>query len=305
MKARKETMDEGSVEVDTGVLPSMGSDESSEVESSENSQNQNNQGGDGAEVANKGGESNSQSDVKYTEKGTKLDPNPQSAVHQELANERKLRSQYETVLKNPEYLKRYAQEMGLTIAEAKQEIKDAKESEKNVFSADKFQTADDIARALNELQTNFSSKVSNYEKTIQELQAEIRGIAETRKIEKVATNLSSDVSAIREKYPELDPKNPSYDPELEKEIGELYHELDFDASVGVYKGQISIAKLADKIMSAAGKARRKGSEDAQTIIKERSAGKIVTSGKAVQKEAPESGDAVSTIASRIQRAMGK
>lgn len=285
---------EGSVEIDTGVASSNELPESNDSDVVETST-------EGQDNSTPEPEAQKE-EVKYTEKGTKLDPNPQSAVHQELANERKLRTQYETVLRNPEYLRKYAKEMGLTMAEAKEEIQDKKEE---LYSADKFQTAEDIARALNEIRSGFTVKTSEYEKKIQGLESEIQGLATVRKFEAVKSTIQSDIVAAREKYPELDPKNASYDPELEKEIGELYHELDFDEATGAYRGSTSIAKLADRIMRAAGRAKKLGSDEAQTVIKERSAGRIVTSGKAVQKESQDSGDPASTIAARINRVMGK
>ena len=164
-----------------------------------------------------------EAEPQLTNKGTKLDPNPQSAVHQELANERRKNQQYESVLSDPDMLKRYAKEAGITLTEAKAEIKE------ELYSADKFKTADDIANALNELRTGFNTKSQTYEERIKRQEAELASLRGERTVERVATNMKSDIDAVREKYPELNPKRlDEYNEELEKGLGDLYHELDYD-----------------------------------------------------------------------------
>jgi len=61
----------------------------------------------------------SQSEQHLTEKGTKLDSDPLTAAHQELANERKLRGQYETVLKSPELLRRLHKKQDIPLQKQK------------------------------------------------------------------------------------------------------------------------------------------------------------------------------------------
>jgi len=237
-----------------------------------------------------------------TEKGTKLDPNPESAVHQKLANAEKRLKDYETVLRSPELLRKYAKDAHISLTEAKEEIKDAKDDAEE-FSADKFQTAEDIAKALNALRSGFNTKTKESEKIISDLQAEIKGLAEVRQVESVQNTIKQDISEMREKYPELNPKSSSYNPKLEEKIGKLFADVDFDEQKGAFKGKTSIAKIADAIMESAVEAKKKGSEEAQTVIKERNAGKIVTSEKATKKTESESEDAGTTIASRIANAV--
>jgi hypothetical protein len=243
-------------------------------------------------------------ETELTEKGTKLDPNPLSAAHQQLANERKIRQQYEQVLTDPELLKRYATQAGLTFAEAKAEVKEAQNQAVEEYTADKFQNAEDLAKAFNEMRTGFSTQSKTYEEKIAALEGQLSGLSSSRRIEQVANQLSSDVLTVREKYPELDPKSSDFDKELEKDISELYHELDFDPRTNAYRGGYSLAKLADKIMSAAGKARQKGAERAQTVVREKVAGRVMTSGKATAKTETESTDPSTVIAQRIRNAMG-
>jgi hypothetical protein len=222
-----------------------------------------------------------EAEPQLTDKGTKLDPNPQSAVHQELANERRKIQQYEKVLSDPDMLKRYAKEAGITLTEAKAEIKE------ELYSADKFKTADDIANALNELKTGFNTKTQTYEEQIKKQEAEIASLRGERTVEKIASTMKSDIDTVREKYPELDPKSPNFNKELEESIGQMYHDLDYDERTGTYKGQVSLARITDSVMKAAGAERKRGSEEAQTNVKERTAGRVVTSSKTTKEDSSE------------------
>lgn len=284
---------EGSVQVDNGGGPTLTStpaqitDVGTEVKDSINSGSQ--------EIESQDNKSETtDSEVKLTEKGTKLDPNPESAIHQQLANERKLRTDYETVLKSPELLKKFAREAGYSLTEAKEAL------EEEVYSQDNLQTGADVAKALNEIRSTSVKEAKTYREQIQKLEKELGDLKAGREIEQVTTTIKSDILAIQGKYPELNPKDPSYDKDLETEIAEMYNELDFDQQTGGYRGQYSIAKLTDRIMRAAGKAKKKGSQEAQTDIKVKERGKIVTSSKP-SNEGAESDDPGTAIAQRIAK----
>lgn len=244
-------------------------------------------------------ETPAESPVQYTEKGTKLDNDPLSAAHQQLANERNLRTQYETVLKSPELLSKFAKEAGYTLGEAKEAIKE------ELYSADKLQTGEDVANALNELRSTSVKETSTYKEEVKSLRKELEDLKAGRQVERVTNTINSEVSAIRTKYSALNPKDPSYDKELETEIGEMYHELDFDEKTGGYKGNYSLMKLTDRIMRAAGKMKKKGSEEAQTTIINKEKGKVVTSSKPSTGEGGESDDPGTAIAQRIARSLKK
>lgn len=290
------SFEEGSSEVDNGTFPYPG-DEGSEgagYEGNEGSEGEKNEG------SHSEGEDGEEGKKKLTDKGTKLDEDPITAAHQLLANERKIRKQYEAVLSNPELLKKYAKEAGITLAEAKEEIKD---EQKKQFSPDRFKTREDVATALNEIQEGFTKTITELREENQKLQGKLDGFEGSSRIERVASTMKTDIDSVREKYPELDPKSPDYDQELESEIGSLYHEIDFDEESGSYRGKFSIAKIADRVMKAAGKARKSGSENAKTDIIVKRSGKVVTSGKTTDGEPSESNDPSTSIAQKIARAM--
>jgi hypothetical protein len=289
-------MNEGSVEIDNGGLPSVTVNDN-EVDDQVEVRDE----GEETEVQETETQAGDQGEPQYTEKGTKLDPNPQSAAYQQLANERRLRTQFQQVLDNPEALKKYAAQMGLTLTEAKAEIKD---EQQKLYTPDRFKTPEDVANALNEMAAANNKTVAELRAENQRLKEGFSGFSESRHIEHVAATMTQDIASVRAKYPELNPKSPEYDPDLEREIGEFYQELDADPRTGGYRGNHSLAKIADRFMRATGRGRTKGSQQAQTDVRVKQAGRVVTSSKGSSKEASESKDPGTVIAQRIAKAMG-
>ena len=289
-------------EVDNGVLPFVKNDESEESEEIE-TRVEDNQPGEGENPEPGEGELDENGNpIVRTEKGTKLDPNPQSQVHQQLANERRIRENYERVLGDPEALRKYAKEAGMTLEEAKAEIKD----DAKKFSPDRFKTAQDIADVLNELQGGLETTIKEIKAENQRLRGELSGISSSRQVERVATTMQSDIGSIQEKYPQLNPKSPDYDPALEKEIGSFYHELDAvdpnDPSKG-YRGQFSLAKITERFMRVRGEGAKRGSQQAQTTVKTKIAGKVVTSSRSDSKDTQVSSAPGTSIAQKVARAL--
>lgn len=242
-------------------------------------------------------------ETKLTEKGTKLDENPLSAAHQQLANAVKQIKQYEEFLGNPEAVARYLEQNGYKKADANGEKPKVEPLLK--IDASKLQTVGDLQEAFNGLQTAFLERLGKSEETVANLTKQLQGLSEGRKVEVIQSRTRSDISTIRSKYPELDPKSGEgvYNEELEKDIAELYHSLDFDERTGGYRGQISLAQIAERVMQAASKARKQGSEDAKTKVIVKNSGKVVTSTKSGAGKVEENADAGFTIASRVSNAI--
>lgn len=212
---------------------------------------------------------------QLTEKGTKLDPNPQSAVHQQLANERKIRQQMETVLKNPELLSRFMKEqyggkLPVTEQPATPAIKE--------YKAEDFENLEDVAKTINGLQQSFLETKKTYEEKIATLSKTVSELTGNAKQTQVAGTINRDVSELQG-IKELDPKSPEFIEGLEEKIVNLYNELDFDEESQTYRGNYSIAKLGKVIVDAARIARSKGSQQAQTVVKDKSEGRVKTSDK--------------------------
>lgn len=291
---------EDSTEVDDGSVPYQETEDTSteelEVRDDENQEEE-----DESQSQPAGKEEAEAEKQQLTEKGTKLDPNPLSAAHQELANERKLRAQYEQVLSDPALLRKYAKEAGISFEEAKAEIK---EEQAKLYTPDRFKSAQDLADVFNELQSGFEKTTKEIREENQRLREELSGINGSRRMEQIASNMGNEISAVREKYPQLDPKNPEYDAELEKEIGSFYHKLDFDPQLGGYRGNYSLAEITDTLMRVRGEGAKRGSQQAQTIVKTRQAGKVVTSSKGGGKDTPTVSNPGTSIAQKIAKTLG-
>lgn len=290
-------MPEGSVLVDGVDTESEETQESTEETNEVEAQDETPETAENTSEESTEESTDSKEEVKYTEKGTKLDPNPASAAYQQLANERRVRQQYEQVLQNPALLQRYLEESGMTKAEQK-EVKQA-------FDANSFQTADDVAKAFNDIQSGYQSKVQELESTVRTLKSELSGLGRSRRLEQVANKMQSDAVSARAKYPELDPKSADYDPDLEKAVADFYRMSDFDQQSGSFMGRQSIAEIADIVMKAVSKARKSGSKQAQTTIKQKSLGKVVTSSKSSSGSPKETGDPGATIAQRINKLLNE
>ncbi len=264
--------DEGSVFVDgidTDAETSL--DESNEEGEKEVTQESDQKEGSEKEALSKQSESKDKdSQEKLTDKGTKLDKNPLSAAHQLLANEKAKVRRYEDILTNPQMFSKYAKDAGFS----KKEIEKAeKEIDQLDFKPENLQNVEDVAEALNKL----SKTNKAYADEITQLKSGISGISEVSRINAVANNITKDISLVRQKYDELNPKKPNFNKELEKEIGDMFDELDLDRRSGQYRGKVSLSRLSDRIMKAAGYGKKTGSQEAQTTIREKGRGKIVTS----------------------------
>lgn len=261
---------EGSVSVD-GVT---GAEETTEEESKVEGQNQGKEESkdtksDDKSEPNKDSVNNGK--TQYTEKGTKLDPDPMSALNQQLANERRVKADYEKILTDPKSLTDYAKTMGLGLTkEEAQEIQDE-------VDPDKIETVEDLRKFAKGLQT----KIENKSK---ELDNGIKGVQESRREEAVSSLIRDDIKAVREQYPELDPKpdsegnptNPDYNKELDATIGDLYEMADYDKDSKKYLGKVRIADVAKKVMSARQNGVTTGSRNAQTVVREKVRGAPIT-----------------------------
>lgn len=276
-----------------GSLVTEDSDDESEESVSEQSNEQSSESSDTSEQGSQDqseeakAESGTLTEAKteVTEKGTKLDSNPLSAVNQQLANERAKVREYEKVLNDPTLLKGYVAQFA----------KDEKPQEEEMRYED-VETTEDLQKFLKQQ----DSKVQN---KLKELDSTINSVKSGHKADQVATRIQSDIQVVRETYKELDPKSADFNPELDKAVGELYDMYDLDQETGLYKGNVSIKDIADKIMKAAGASKKQGSTEAQTIIRDKRTGKAV-SGSSSQAADEGSMTPGQLIAHRIKQARG-
>lgn len=253
--------------------------ENDQDESSDDNSNQadDQQGDEGNEGDN---DENSQ-EPKKTEKGTKLDPNPKSAVHQQLANERRIRTQMEQVLASPELIAKFVREQyGIEIPLAKGATPQPAATETKPVTTQKwtakdFESLEDVAEKFNGLQEQFTSEIQKRDEEIKGLKGQLGGMSERGRILQIADSLEGDVKALSSE-PELNPNSPEFIPGLEDEIGALYHKLDFDEASGMYRGNYSMREIGQSIIKTARTAKKAGSQRAQTIVKDKTGGRVRT-----------------------------
>lgn len=243
---------------------------------------------------------------ELSDKGTKLDPNPQSRLHQELANAKKDLEMYREVLQNPKRLKSYIkeleEELGESTGQSEQDLKDKAKEEDFVSDPDKIETVDDLKSYAKFLKKEQSREIES-------IKREISKKEEVSRIKETSNKITSEIETVQKLYPELRPlnpdgsKNPDFDPALEKEVADLYEELDYDKKTGLFLGKVSVKAIADKVMRIRKLGESSGSKRAQTVVidKRNGAVKTNTGGNKTTDESQMS--AAQTIASRIQRAM--
>jgi hypothetical protein len=240
------------------------------------------------------GETQKQGDVQVTDKGTRLAADPLQQANQLRANAEAKVREYEQFLSNPQNLKRYLEEL-------ERETGQAQDAYQDELTPDMVQTTEDLQKYL-------AQETGKIRREVEEIQKLKYGIASQAVEEKVARTITSEIDEVRKKYPELRPTNPDgspnpdFDPELERELGDMFEELDLDPQTGGYRGRVSLLRLADRLMKAARKGQDQGSKRAQTVIQDRRTGRV-TSGTTAEAQPDESAlSASQTIAARIKRA---
>ena len=226
---------------------------------------------------------------QYTEKGTKLDPDPMSAVNQQLANERAKARQYEALLNDPQKVKAYLEELekerGGQTTTAEGEIR-----------PEQIQTVDDLHRYL-------AQERAKDRREVEQLKGYIGQFSQVQGVLATGDRIRNEIDQVRQKYPEFNPHSPQYDEELEKALGDAYEEIDYDPNTGTFRGQVSLLRLADRFISAARRGEKQGSRRAQTSVVDRRIGRVRSGAKEGGEEVDESKLSPSqTIAARMQRA---
>lgn len=261
-QSTEETETEESQE--TGAEESTGEEETSEEGTEEE---------DGSETTDEGKKGEDR-----TSKGTKKDPDPMSALNQELANTRRLNSDMIRLLEDPEalaeYLTNLKKEKGAGAANADGEADfNIDEEVKNLKTVEDLQ--------------NFAKKfVGKVNKDLDAHKTRIeKGEQRQRFIEnvgKVGDQIKADIQAVRQARPELVPtladgsKNPKYNPVLDKLIGDTFEALEFDKKTGLFRGRIPFGFVAKTILAAWDQGGQSGSKRAQTVVIDKRRGRVIS-----------------------------
>lgn len=199
-----------------------------------------------------------------TEKGTKLDPDPQSALHQQLANERRARLEAE---------QRF-------IEVARQMLPAKQEEPKPFIDPTRLQSANDVAGAINEVY----KLAMGYKSEIDSLKSQLGQSSQILRESQNYESLGKEVSNLKEAFPELDSRNESkgtYNKDLDQRITRLYASIAYDSKGNLLPNRVSLEAFATPIVEAIRLATGQGSKQAQTRIVQKNLGKVQTSKKQI------------------------
>lgn len=285
-------------------------DETSEETTSEENINNSEEESESEETNGESQEENQTQDEsgqKITDKGTKLDPNPKSAMHQELANAKREAEEYRKFMSDPKQVKKYLAELeaevGEQTGESKDEIQDRAEDENLITDPSKIVTPEDFQSYV-----KFLTKQLDKEK--QELRKERETVRQEASERAINERLVSEIDTLQNKYSFLRAKNsdgtdnPEFDAELEKEITDQYEEYDKDPRTGNFLGKHSILAIAERAIRIRKLGEATGSKRAQTTVLDKRAGAVKTGGGQSGTSDESKMTATQLIAHRMNRARG-
>ena len=240
-----------------------------------------------------------------TEKGTKLDPNPESAIHQRLANAEREAKEYREFMSNPTQVKRYLAELetevGDKTGESKDEIQGRAEDENLISDPSKIVTPEDFQSYVKFLKKDLDKAKDDLVKERDRIRQEASERAINERLINEIDTLQTKYSFLRDKNPDGTP-NPEFDTELEKEITEQYEELDKDPRTGNFLGKHSILALAERAIRIRKLGEVTGSKSAQTTVFDKRHGAIKTGGGQSSTSDESKMTATQLIASRMKKA---
>lgn len=199
---------------------------------------------------------------KTTEKGTKLDENPQSAIHQQLANERRARIEAEAKAK--------------ALEEARVGKNQEEDKPKQYIDPSKINSKEELANVL-----NFAfSIIDKQNQQLKEYGGQIKGSQEQQAEISNFQSFASEAQEVFKKFPELDEENKDYyNKALDEKLTSLYKRAAYDKSGRLLRNRPSFAEFATDYMEAVNSARQAGKGDAQTRIVQKQMGQSVRTNK--------------------------
>jgi hypothetical protein len=198
-----------------------------------------------------------QEDQELTEKGTKLDPDPQSALHQQLANERRARIQTE--------------EKALRILQELQRVQQpqSQAQERPLIDVSKLETKDDIVSAFAQTE----QIIKAYASELSQLKQHLGQTSQQTQEDRNYSMLEREVSSVRG-IPELKPGTPTYSKDLEQDIYDTYKEIAYDAQDRLLPNRPSLQSIANRMVNSYRNARKSGTSQAQTRTVEKRLGGV-------------------------------
>lgn len=181
------------------------------------------------------------SSEETTDKGTKLDSNPESRANQLRANaEAKIR-EYEKFLNDPNAIENYLKQLR------------GDQSKGEEISIDKIQTTEDLQKFLKQ----------EREKDQKELEDVKTELFRTKSL----NEYDADMTYIKRQYPDLSEKQ-------ENAIADIFEKV--NVKNGVYTPALRLRDIADSVMSVAEDSKKQGSKEAQTIVRNAKSGRNIS-----------------------------
>jgi hypothetical protein len=149
-----------------------------------------------------------------------------------------------------------------------------KQPEFEEITPDKLQTLDDVSRYLTESKREVAERTSAYEREIKGLREEVNQMTTKQYQQAIHSELANGIQLVQEKYPEL---RDDGEPELVQEVIAMYEELNIDPQTGMDTGRVPLTKVADRLMRVRNSVKKSASDEAQTVVRQKSMGKVVTS----------------------------
>lgn len=207
-----------------------------------------------------------------TDKGTKLDPDPLSRANQLRANAEARLREYEKFMNDPDQIKGY--------------LKTFDKDESEEISLDKVETTGDLQKYLKQ----------EREKD----KAEIESVKDQLSKSAALNQYDSQLTTVRKNYPDMTD-------EQENIIGDIFEAANFikNGNDIKYEPRISLTDVANKVMGLSKSARKEGSKDAQTIVRNASAGRNKSGSVSTPKTDESKMTAEQTIAHRMAQASKK
>ncbi len=202
-------------------------------------------------------------DEDLTEKGTKLDADPQSALHQQLANEKRARI--------------IAEDKAKALEEARvSKDQDQDQKPKQYIDASRLNSKEELANVLNYA----FSVIEKQNNQLKEYGGQIKGSQEQQADLSNFQSFASEAQEVFKKYPELDEENKDYYNEaLDQKLTSLYKRSAYDRQGKLLRNRPSFAEFASDYMEAVNSARQAGKGDAQTRIVQKQIGQSVKTSK--------------------------
>jgi len=247
---------------------------------------------------------------KFTEKGTKLAEDPVQQANQLRANAEAKAKEYEEFFSDPKNVEVYLND--LKGGKADKTVPEDKSQEIEISDADinklveNVETKEDVQKAIKGIFAYANAE-------IQKVRGEMQGITTSTKVKETNANVATEISQVQSKYPVLQKKlsdgtdNPEFDKDLDETIGKMFLKMDFDPRTKTFKGQTSLMEVADMFMKAAKISESKGSRKAQTIIKDKRGGRVISGGTNTDNRGVDESkmSPSQTIADRIKRVGGR